>query len=166
MVYEPQVQVIDVRGIRDNLIAYMKEAQTDVLAWANDNRRLEEIKAFYKSARKVSVFPSLTCISMDHKAKWSDILEVDFSIVFEVALIHGNADTLADLGPKYAMALESMLVNVPETTFNEGSIIPLTSTGMATDTRFAAQERYGTGKFIEIFQTRATWALEASAYSN
>lgn len=164
--YEPQVNTIDVRQIRDNLIDYIKEAQSDVLVWANGGRRLPEIVHFHKSPRLVKVFPSLTVISMDHKAKWEDILEVDFSIVLEVALVHGNKDTLADLGPKYAMALESMLLNVPETTFKQDSIIEMTATGMAIDTRFAAQSQYGAKEFIEVFQTRMTWALEASAYNN
>lgn len=164
MVYSPSINVIDATKFRDNLIQHLEDTQAEALAWANDGRILASIKDFHRSPRLVTRFPSLTFLQIDHKSNWENILEIDFSVVVEVAIIHGNKDTVASLGPKYSMAVESMLVNVPETTFNQDSIIDITSTGMSVDTTFAVQGKYK-NQFIEVFQTRATWEIEASAFS-
>lgn len=163
--WEPQINVVDVTQIRDNLIEYIKANQVAALTWANAGRMLPHIKSFNISPRLVTVFPSLTLLQMEHESKWeNDILEIAFAISMEVAIVHGNKDTLADRGPKYSMAMESMLSNVPETTFQQGSIIDITSTGMGAKTTFAVQEKYKT-QFIEIFQTRASWVIEAAAFN-
>lgn len=165
MVYSPQVNVIDATSIRDNLIDYFKATQAEALKWANGGVVLPIIRDFHKSPRLVTVFPALTCLQIEHKAKWEEVLEIDFSITVEVAMIHGNQDIAADRATKYSMAIESMLVNVPETTFNQDSIIDITSTGMGVETVFDVQGKYK-NQFIEVFQTRASWRIEASAFAN
>lgn len=163
--WDPQVQVLDETQIKDNLTAYIEANQVEALKWANGGASgLPAIRDFHKSPRLVTVFPALTWLQTSHKSKWEDVLEIDFSIVLEVAIVHGNKDTLAARAPKYSMAIESMLVNVPETTFNQDSIIDITSTGMAVETTFDVQGKYK-NQFIEVFQTRANWHIEASAFS-
>lgn len=163
--WAPLINVVDATNYRDNLIAHIQAKQEEALKWANGGASgLPEIKDFHKSPRLVTVFPALTCLQIDHESKYENILEIDFSILFEVAIIHGNKDTLSDMGSKYSMALESMLANVPETTFNQDSIIEITSTGMSLKTSFAVQGKYK-NQFIEVFQTRASWQIEASAFS-
>jgi len=164
MTYSPQVNVIDATKIRDNLISHLQSNQVEALKWANDGVALPPIKDFHKSPRLVTVFPALTFLQIEHKAKWEDILDVDLSVVIEVAIVHGNRDTLADRGPNYSMALESMLVNVPETTFRQDSILTIESTVMNIETAFAVQGKYK-NQFIEVFQTRANWHIEASAWA-
>jgi hypothetical protein len=163
--WDPQVQVLDETQIKDNLTAYLQANQAEALKWANGGASgLPAIRDFHKSPRLVTVFPGLTWLQTSHKSKWEDVLEIDFAIVLEVAIVHGNKDTLASRAPKYSMAIESMLVNVPETTFNQDSIIDITSTGMAVETTFDVQGKYK-NQFIEVFQTRANWHIEASAFS-
>lgn len=163
--WDPTIQVLDETQIKNNLTAFFIANQVEALKWANGGLAgLPAIKDFHQSPRLVTVFPSLTFLQTAHKSKWDEnILEIDFSLAFEVALIHGNKDTLAARAPKYSMALESMIVNVPETTFNQDSIIKITSTGMGVETSFAVQGKYK-NQFIEIFQTRANWHIEASAF--
>jgi hypothetical protein len=164
--WDPQVQVLDETQIKDNLTAHLQNNQVEALKWANGGTTgLPAIRDFHKSPRLVTVFPSLTFLQTEHKSKWENILDIDFSIVLEVALIHGNKDTLAARAPKYSMAIESMLVNVPETTFRQGSIIDITSTGMGVETQFAVQGKYK-NQFIEVFQVRASWHIEASAFAS
>ena len=166
MVYTPTINVLDATQIRANLISHFRDNQVEVLTWANGGTSLPPIKDFHISPRLVTIFPALTFLQIDHKTKWDEnILLIDFSIVLETAIIHGNKDTLADRGPKYSMAIESMLANVPETTFNQDSIIEITSTGMGIETTFDVQGKYKT-QYIEVFQTRANWQIEASAFAN
>lgn len=165
MAWTPDINRIDTRGFKTNLIEFFRANQVDALKWANDGVALPPIKDFHLCPRLVTIFPALTFIAADHASAFGDILASTYNVTLEVAIIHGNRDTLALLGPKYAMAVESMLVNVPETTFNQGSIIPITSTPTTTDTVFAVQGKYKS-QFIEVFQTKATWDIDASAYSD
>jgi hypothetical protein len=165
MSYQPQVNVVDTRNIRDNLIEHFKNAQAETLKWANDGAALPIIKDFHKApGRLVTQFPALTFLQLNSKSRWENILESDLTLTVEVAII-GKQDVITDQAPKYSMAVESMLVNVPETTFNQDSIIEVNSTGMAVETTFAVQGKYKS-QFIEVFQTRAIWRIEASAFSN
>lgn len=165
MSYVPQVNVVDATQIVDNLIAHFDANQAEALKWANGGAVLPSIRDFHRSPRLVTIFPSCTFLQIEHESKWQDILDVNFSVVLEVALIHGNRDTLADRGKKYSMAIESMLVNVPETTFRQGSIITIESTAMGVKTAFSVQGKYK-NQFIEVFQTRANWHIEASAFAS
>mgnify|MGYP003390278047 CR=1 FL=1 len=164
MPWTPEISVFDERSVKDNLIDYFEANQADALLWANGGvTPLQSIRDFHKSPRLTSIFPALTFLQTEHKAIFNDILIVTFSLVLEVALIHGNQDTLTDMGPIYAMALESMLTNVPETTFNQDSIIQVNSTIGGYETSFDVQGKLK-NKYIQIFQTRASWQIEASAY--
>ena len=166
MAYEPQIQVVDVRNFKDNLIDHIQSNQVEALAWANSGRVLPEIKKFYKAPVRATIFPCLTFLQIDHKAKLpNDLLEIEVSYMVEVAIVHGDAEKLADMAPKYSMAVESMLLNVPETTLNQGSIIDITSTSVDIQTVFNIQGKTG-NKFIEIFQTRVTWEIEAAGFAN
>jgi hypothetical protein len=111
------------------------------------------------------VFPALTFIQISHESKYESILEIDLSVLIEVAIIHGNKDTLSDRSLKYSMAVESMLANVPETTLNQNSIIEIESTNMGLKTTFDVQAKFKT-QYIEVFQTLANWHIEASAFSS
>jgi hypothetical protein len=165
MAYSPQINVVDATQFKDNLIAHFQANQADALIWANGGRILQEIRNFYKSPRLVTVFPALTFIQISHESKYENILEIDLSVLIEVAIIHGNKDTLSDRSLKYSMAIESMLANVPETTLNQNSIIEIESTNMGLKTTFDVQAKFKT-QYIEVFQTLANWHIEASAFSS
>jgi hypothetical protein len=163
MVYDPKIQVFDSRPVKENLIGYIEANQAEALAWANNGSSLDPIRAFYKSPRLVKLFPALTFIQAEYTSDYEDLLTADFSILFEVAAIHGNMDTLTDRMPKYAMALESLLTNIPNTTLFQNSIIQMAIARAAVQTTFDVQGQYK-NQFIEVFQMRASWRVLASAY--
>jgi hypothetical protein len=165
--WDPQVNVLDETQIRNNVLGFLRDTQAAAFVWAvngGDALPLIGDKSFHRAPRVVTKFPAITFLQTDHKAKWGEILEIDFNLVIEFAHIHGNQDIAADRSPKYCMAIESMLANVPETTFNQDSIIEITSTGMGIETTFDVQNKYK-NQFIEVFQTRVNWHIEASAFN-
>lgn len=161
--WQPAVNVFDERQVKDNLIAYFQANQADALAWANEGNNLQAIKDFHRSPRLVSVFPALTFIQTNHRSTFDDVLGIDLEILFEAALVNGNQDVLSDISSKYSMALESMLSNMPETTFNEGSIINTKAYLVSLNTVFDVQGKFKS-QFIQVFQTLALWRVEASAF--
>jgi hypothetical protein len=165
--WNPQINVLDETQIRNNVIGFLQDAQAAAFIWAangGDALPLIGDKSFHRAPRLVTKFPAITFLQTDHKSKWGEILEIDFNLVIEFAHIHGNQDIAAERSPKYCMAIESMLANVPETTFNRDSIIDITSTGMGIETTFDVQNKYK-NQFIEVFQTRVNWHIEASAFN-
>jgi hypothetical protein len=161
---DQHIQVFDERAIKDNLIGFLAANQTDALAWAKGTgSAIENIKKFQKSPRLTTIFPALTILQTEHSAAFGGggILGIILSMTLELAIAHGNQDTLTDNAPKYVMAVESMLANVPETTFRQGSIIPITSTVRDMETVFDIQGKIK-NKFIQVSQTRISWVIEAS----
>lgn len=168
MAWTPSIQVFDERAAKNAVIDYIKSVQTEALAWANGGYgppQLTPIRAFHKVPSTVTVFPAITIIQTEHESVFDHILAVQFSMTFEIAITHGDQDTLTDLSARYAMAFESMLVNLPETTFSQDSIIDITSTIRGLDTVFGVQGKVKS-KFIQLFQTRAVWTIEAAAYAD
>jgi hypothetical protein len=163
MAYDPQITVFDGRPVKKNLTGYLKATQVDALKWANDGAALDPIKDFHQSPRLVTRFPALTFVQMSHVSEYEDAIIVDLTLVLELALVHGKQDVLSSISPKYSMALESMLTNVPETTFGQDSIINPSIARAAMETVFEVQGKYKS-QFIQVFQTRAAWRIIGSAY--
>lgn len=164
MAWDPDIAVFDERYLNDNLIAFLEANQTDALYWANENAGgLPDIREFYKSPRTVKLFPAFTIINSDHTAEFEDILSVELNMVFEFALVHGNQDTLTDRSKKYMMAIESMLSNLPKTTFTTDSYIVVNATLNGLETVYDVQGQVKANQFIQVSQMRAQWALTAAA---
>lgn len=157
-------QVFDERKIKDVLIKYFKTNQIEAITWANNGSGLEPIKAFHKSARLTSIFPALTVLQTDHSQAFGagGISLIVFNATLELAITHGKQDELTDRASIYDMALRSMLANVPETTLNEGSIIPITSTLRDIETIYDVQGKLK-NRFIQISQTRVSWVIDAAS---
>lgn len=168
MSWNPHISVFDERGAKKALKAHILAVQSDALMWANDGAKLPPFKDFniHLSPRLVTDFPAITFLNTAHKAKFEDILEIDFAISIEVALQHGKQDWLSESAPKYSMALESILTNLPETTFNENSKIIATVEIEALETTFDVQGKTKKNQFIEVFQIEAQWKIEAAAYND
>lgn len=163
MTYTPVQNVVDVRSLKDNMIAYFEATQVAALRWANgDVAGLPSIAKFHKSIRLTTVFPALTILQLSHRTDYEDILNIDLNALFQFAAIHGNQDTLADRSTKYSMALESMLANMPKTTFNTGSILTFNANALEMETVFDLQAKYKT-QFIQVFETQVRWSLTAQA---
>lgn len=164
MAWNPSIQVFDESHIREMLTDFILANQEEALVWANGHGQgLPGFVNFFRSPRLVTKFPCLTFIQSEHTSKWEDILDIEYSMTIECAIIHGDRDEAAAQAIVYATALESMLVNLPETTFSQASKIPITSTGMAVDTKHAVQGQFKSS-YIEVFQTTIKWRLEASAF--
>lgn len=166
MAYEPAINVFDETQVKTNLVNYFKANQLDALKWANGGNSLPVIKAFYQEVRKVKVFPALSILQTEHSSTYQgDFILIDFSAVFEIALVHGKQEHLTEVSPKYSMAYESMLSNVSKTTLSENSKIDYVEFGIEDlETRFDLQGEYKTS-FIQIFQTRALWKVRALAWT-
>jgi hypothetical protein len=164
MVYTPTVNVFDERPIKDNLIGFFEDNQADALLWANNGVALPSIAKFHRNPRLVTVFPALSLLQTSHKSDYEDLLPVDFEILLELAIVHGNQDELTIRAPKYALALESLLVNMPQTTLMENSIIEAPAFTTGVEVTFNVQGKYK-NKFIEVFQMRAAWKITAPAYA-
>src|SRR4051812_27600224 len=119
--WDPQVNVFDESIIVSNISTWLQANQIEALKWANGGVALPSIKNFYVSPRTVTDFPTLSFLQSSHDSDWvNDILEIKLELMIEIALIHGNRDTAAAYVKRYAMAIESMLANMPETTFLQG----------------------------------------------
>lgn len=166
MAWNPDIQVLDARNFPSNILGFIRDNQTDALSWANGGSALPDIESFYKSPRLVNVFPSLTVLQHNYQNAIAseDTIQMDYAITLETAILHGLEDYLASNSPKYAMAIESMLANIPETTLNQTSIIEIASVIIKTETAFDLLDKRKS-QFLQVFQTRATWRMEASLYS-
>ena len=166
MGWKPAINVFDERGAKSALKAWILSAQSDALRWANDGEILPQFKPanIHLSPQLVTAFPSLTFLQTSHTGTWEDLLTVRFAVSVEVALQHGRQDWLSLNAPRYSMALESMLVNLPETTFNQDSKIITVTQIEALETSFDIQGRTKKNQFLEVFQIEAQWRIEASAY--
>ena len=161
---ENHFQVFDERALKSNLVGYLRANQRDALTWAkgDSSTALPDIRQFNTSPRLVTLFPAVTILQTEHSTAFGDdILGVVLSMVIELAVAHGNQDTLTDIAAKYAMALESLLANMPETTLGENSIIPITSTIRDMETVFDLQGKIK-NQFIQVSQTRVNWIIDAS----
>jgi hypothetical protein len=165
MVWAPQFQVFDERPIKANLIGYFEANQADALVWANDGTALPEIKKFYKSPRPVTVFPALTFLQSEHKDEArGDLMIIDFALLLELAIIHGKQDVLDTQSKRYSMALESMLANIPATTFFADSIIQAQQMIFAgIQVQYDVQGKFKSG-FIDVLQIRTGWQITASLF--
>jgi len=167
MAWNPTIQVFDERPIKDNLIAFIQANQADALLWANDGTALPSIAKFHRSPRLVTVFPALTFLQSEHKEldNEGDTLDIDFALLLELAIIHGNQDTLVERANRYAMALESMLANVSETTFFADSIIQAQKFIFAgIHVQYDVQGKYK-NQFIDVLQIRTGWQITASIFA-
>lgn len=164
MPWTPQIKTFDARHAAENLLAFFAANQRAALDWAGAApNALASIRNFYNSARLVTSFPSLTVLQSAHRQRHDDLLLINFSITLETALISGDQDKLTRDARAYALAVESMMRNVPETTLFQNSIIELVGNLTELQTEFdVLQSRKN--QFIQIFQTRGEWRLEASAY--
>lgn len=162
MVWAPVRQVFDPTQAIDNLLGFLAAYQTDALAWANDGDALPPILKFYNSARVVTIFPSLTILQTYNRSQAEDIVETEFGVIFECVLQGGDQDALASTSRIYAMAIDSMLTNMAETTLFQNSIITTVATLRETEVEFDLMDR-GKKQFIQLFQMKAVWDCGNSA---
>lgn len=173
MAWVPQKQVIDLTLIVSNLLSYIGTNDADALAWSNGGTALAQFAGLYPNAtgRLSTLFPQIIVLDQEHLSEESeteegDVLVVKLALTLEIALTGPNADTLVLTTKKYAMALESMLANIPAATLTAGSLVQTHASLTRLQTAF--DQVQGAAKnassWLQIFQTRVEYQLITPAF--
>lgn len=162
MTWAPQYKVADVTEVVDNLITYFEANQSDALEWAG----VEDggFARFYPNApgRLISKFPSLVFLDQRYETDLSgDALLVGLELRMEGCVTGGNLDTLTLTTKRYAMAMESMLANVPSATLTDSGHATLFEIETGYD---LAGQLKNANSFLAIFGIRCLYKIVASAY--
>lgn len=168
MAWTPELNVVDLTPVIDNLLGYIGGNQTDALTWANGGTGLDDMTLYSNAAgRLASQYPQLIVLTQSDEGELESdtLLTTEFRIRLEVAVM-GTADELPAKAKTYDLAVRSMLVNIPNATM---------TAGMKTTTRLWKRDwpatvydilRGGTGKqansFLQIFQTEATYIFQTN----
>lgn len=168
MAYAPTQKVIDTRFIGRNILAYVEATQEEALPWANDGEDLKTFQQFADSLanRLKPVMPSIA-IADDSQATIfdGDVLQPVYRIVFEVMIGGANPNGLFTQAKRYAYALESLLLNIPSATVTADSENLISVKPSTFETDFdAIGVNDSKNYFMQMFQTKATYLLTASAY--
>jgi hypothetical protein len=166
MVYTPEWNTINSRAIVENLFAYWATNQADALTWAGDGS-LKAIKKFSDSVanRAVPVFPA-AAFSDDSEAIdfAGDLITALYQPSFEFMVTNPNPDEAVRQSKVYVKAFTSMIVNCPEATLLSGTSATksiIEDMTVAFDPIRADEEQID---FMQLFQIRPTFRLEASAF--
>lgn len=165
--WQPRISVFDERGAKTAIINYFKANQAAALLWANDQKPLPPIAEFF--AQNIFVAGKLPLLFFNrtaHTSSFEDILEIQYAIDLEVWIAHGKQEYLSAAVPKYAMAIESLLSNLPDSTLAENGKIKIAAQLRQLETTLDAQVPAKKSGFLQRFQTSAQWTIEASAYGN
>lgn len=171
MTWAPTKQVIDLSGVVDNLLEYIETNQADAHLWAN-GEPLDDYKALYPNAtgRLSTKFPHLIVLDQEHKGEDTDteqgeVLAITLVLTLEGAVTGSNVDTVVNNAKKYALALESMLMNIPSATLTGSASVHGYCAGYQTASDlFKAHGGKTASSWLQIFQTRCEYRLITSAF--
>lgn len=163
MPWTPEFKVIDQRPLATNLLAFIETNQTDALAWANGGPGLADFAKFYTNAsgRLQTQFPCLMVLSQGIGTDLEDQLASAFQIVLEGAISGPDPDVLVDNTKRYAMAVESMVLNMTSDEFTENTNQYHKAIVTEMETRHDIVTRITSG-FLQVFQVRLTFNIFAS----
>lgn len=164
MPWDPQFKVIDQRPLAANILSYISDNQTDALNWANGGPGLDDFAKFYTNAsgRLQTQFPCLMVLSQGLGTDLTgDGLQSAFQIVLEGAVSGTDPDTLVDNTKRYAMAVESMVLNMPSDEFTLGANQYHKGFVIEIETIHDVVTRITSG-FLQVFQVRLTFNILTS----
>jgi hypothetical protein len=163
MAWTPQYKVIDQRLLAENLLAYMETNQTDALTWANEGAGLSDFQRFYTNAsgRLQTISPCLMILGQQVETNLEDSLQSDFRLVLEGAVSGPDTDELVANAKRYAMAVESMAVNIPSATLVANSLHYHNAYVTELNTVQDVVTRISSG-FLQVFRTTVNYRVEAS----
>lgn len=164
MSWTPAKQVLDLTPIADNLLGYFEAQQAGALSWAGASG---EFQKFYTNSggRLQTMFPSLMILTQECEVDLSgDILKGEYQLVLEGTVSGPDTDELVLESKKYALAVESMLMNIPTAIMAASTDI----TGMAlTEQATVFDMVRGLVKvsgFVQVFQIRSKFVFIAEAF--
>lgn len=161
MPWTPTYAVINARTIVGNLLTYFEANQADALLWAHGSA-LRPFEQFSDSIanRAIPVFPSIA-FRRDSMTTGGDgdLLETEYSLVFEVVIESQSPDTAVSEARSYAKAIASMMVNCPDATLlaNTGAVA-----GVLTELADNFEEMQANeiqNDFFQEFEVGATFSL-------
>lgn len=167
MAWTDTYKVIDARRIPGNLLAYFQTNQTDALLWAHGSA-LKDFQQFSDSVanRAFPVFPSIAFKRDSMKTTGDgDLLETEYSVVFEVVIENPGANTVVAQARSYAKAIASMMVNCPDATLYANTEA---STGVITelaDNFDEVKANETQNDFFQEFEVGATFSLVRGVYT-
>lgn len=164
MAWEPTAQVFDFTQTVANLLEYISDNGSDAIDWASGDTSLPGFAKLYPNApgRLIQEFPALVVLSQDFETDLTgDVLTAGLRLKFESFVSGPNLDDLVLTAKKYAMALESMLANIPSDTLGAGTFASLFEIGTALDV--SGQFQQG-NSWLAIFQTTCVYRVNTAAY--
>lgn len=171
MTWAPELNVIDLSPVIDNLLGYIETNQQDAFDWANGGPGLAPFAAIYPNAAGwlKSIFPYLLVIVQQDEGETGGdtLLNTTFRCRLEMAIM-GKADELPLLTRKYDLAVRSMLVNIPSETL---------CAGMKTETVLWKQDWPASvydvlrgsktaNSFLQIVQTEMSYIFQTNLIDN
>lgn len=122
--FKPKLNVIDIRRVVDNIFAHVQTVQADVYSWLGVD--LPPIKKYYTSAagRLTTIFPALMVLEKQVSTDPGDILAASVALIFEFQVEGPDTDQLVSDGDAYGFCLETMLMNLPPSVFDNPAPAP------------------------------------------
>ncbi len=162
-------KTVDSSRLEANIIAFIRANQTDALTWANGGTTPLKPFNFLVDNLANPSLPGLPILMITGKEKTtsraSDLEQTSLGFEFEAIVLGRAADALAALTEKYALALESMLISIPEAVLLAGT------SGQFIDNEPDTSISYGEigtneqeNALLQVFRLRITYTLFASAY--
>jgi hypothetical protein len=168
MAWEPKQNTADFRYVVTNLLAYIEANQADALAWASDTP-LEPFVALYPNAagRLGSLYPNLMVVRQDQAMDFSgDVLIAGIELLLEGVVTGPDADQLVIDAKAYAMAVESMLLNIPHRTLTASGKQSGLEVIMEMETQFDVLRGQKTAtSFLQLWQTRVVFRIHSAGFS-
>jgi hypothetical protein len=171
MAWDPQLNVIDLTPVIDNLLGYIRDNQSDALFWANGGAGLDDFQGIYPNASGwlSSLYPYVLVLVQEDEGETEGdtLLSTTLRLRLEVA-VTGTKDDLSGKAKRYDMALRSMLINIPGDTL---------TADMKTNTVLWKQEwpktvydvtsrDKKTNAFVQMFQTEMTYIFQTNLVDN
>src|SRR5687768_10955793 len=137
MAWAPEFNVFDFRSIGQNLLDYVETNQDDAIVWAGGSG-LKVFEKFYTNAsgRLQTIFPSLMILDQTTATDLEEAMTGGVEMTLEATMTGPDADGLVSDPKIYAMALESMLVNIPSGALLAGAMEPAKAYIMEMQTVF------------------------------
>lgn len=160
-------KVFDFTGAVENILDYIEEWNEDALEWAGANPATP-FERLYPNApgRLITEFPSLICLDQRYETDLEgDILLGGLELKFEGCVTGANLDDLVLRTKQYAMAVESMLSNIPNEDLTAGFKNSTNGSLFEIESAFDLTGQLQTASsYLAIFQTKCSYQFKTSAF--
>ena len=175
MAWTPTNRVPQLTLYSANLLAYIAANYAEALTWAGGGSLPSFVRVYNSAAGRIyDAFPYLLLLDESAATDYtSDLNETAWQVTLEWAIsadatqaADANSpigDDLAQQARVYAMALESVLLNIPSASLLSGATYTNAPEAESIQTDFDAL-RQGPSGYLQIGQTRAIYRIQRVAY--